>query len=172
MITWLSRFSLMRILMYLCHFFCVFRFGPLLRTQDAHSPFPPSLPPPPPSLPPSDHGNDLFKWGKKNPAQYSNCLPSYNEAEAYAKSIPLMGSKKMMEEGKEEGEKNKKKKKEDGKEQEGEGEVEGEEEEEEEEKEEEEDEDKCLSKEDKALLLSQIYANRAMAQLMLKYVYD
>lgn len=24
------------------------------------------------------HGNDLFGWGKKNPAQYSNCLKSYN----------------------------------------------------------------------------------------------
>ena len=23
------------------------------------------------------HGNDLFGWGKKNPAQYYNCLKSY-----------------------------------------------------------------------------------------------
>lgn len=23
------------------------------------------------------HGNDLFGWGKKNPAQYANCLKSY-----------------------------------------------------------------------------------------------
>ena len=71
------------------------------------------------------HGNDLFKWGKKNPAQYSNCLKSYQEAEAYAREIPVLGG-------------------------------------------EEEDEDKCLSKEEKARLLSQIYANRAMAHLHLK----
>jgi len=115
------------------------------------------------SLPLSDHGNDLFKWGKKNPAQYSNCIPSYNEAETYALSIPLMGSQKTVQETKKKGGQESENGK-GGKEEEGEERAVVEEEEE-------EDESKCLSKEDKALLVSQIYANRAMAHMMLKYVH-
>lgn len=38
------------------------------------------------------HGNDLFGWGKKNPAQYSNCLKSYTVREVtfLAKVCPVL----------------------------------------------------------------------------------
>ncbi|EKU21546.1 tpr repeat protein [Nannochloropsis gaditana CCMP526] len=88
------------------------------------------------------HGNELFGWGKKNPAQYSNCLPSYDEAEKYALAVPLLPEPSQASGGEETPAHNARH---------------GQEEEED-----------CLSKAEQAVLLSQIYANRAMAHLMLK----